>query len=181
MIHVLALALAFGYPIMPANMVGRTYFFTSPDGNIRVTERVCPSIDDVPEPGTCSVIAGVPQCAPGDTETDDLDIICHQKTEIRRCTFSQSFKKKIAKAYKAKVVGEIDHRIPLELGGSNNVRNLWPQGKDYAHKDVIEGDLHRAVCLGKLTLEAARTLVLNSWEQLYKDRQIRERIKARGR
>ena len=162
----LALVLAFGYPQMPAVVPGSSYFASA--DQVRITQKACPSVKDIPAPGACKILAGVPQCAPGATETDDLDIICHQHTSLRRCTFSQSFKAKMKAAYGVKVVGEVDHRIPLELGGSNAVTNLWPQGANYRQKDRVEGELHGLVCSGKMTLDAARILILNSWEQIAK-------------
>jgi hypothetical protein len=50
---------------------------------------------------------------------------------------------------------EIDHLIPLELGGSNALKNLWPQSFQTqpwnAHvKDQLENTLHQLVCSGKL-------------------------------
>lgn len=162
----LALVLAFGYPVLPVGMEHKTLFTTTPE--IFVVQKACPSIKDIPAKGACKILAGVPQCAPGDTETDDLDVICHQPTSMRRCTFSKEFKKKLMDAYGVKAMGEADHRIPLELGGSNAVANIWPQGLNFKAKDRVEGELHRAVCAGKISLAAARTLILNSWEQVAK-------------
>lgn len=56
---------------------------------------------------------------------------------------------------------EMDHLISLELGGSNSVRNLWPQSYKTspwnAHvKDKLENRLHADVCSGKLDLKAAQ-------------------------
>ena len=56
---------------------------------------------------------------------------------------------------------ELDHFIPLELGGHPKDRqNLWPQpwgGKCGAHaKDVMEKSLHRKVCDRQMTLAAAQ-------------------------
>lgn len=182
MIHALSLVLAFGYPFLPKGMEHQTLFFVSP--NVMVTQKFCPKTEDVPAPKSCKVIAGVPQCAPGATETDDLQIICLQKTSVRRCNFSKSFKRALMDAYSLKVMGEADHRIPLELGGSNDIKNVWPQGLNFKTKDRVEGELHRAVCSnchdkdhcapGKLSLEAARTLILNSWEQVAKAPPIHE-------
>ena len=48
---------------------------------------------------------------------------------------------------------EIDHLIPLELGGSNEMSNLWPQPyrpqPDAREKDVLENYLYRQVCSGR--------------------------------
>jgi hypothetical protein len=41
----------------------------------------------------------------------------------------------------------LDHLVPLELGGSNEVANLWPQLKSASlQKDKVEDDLRAAVC-----------------------------------
>ena len=49
---------------------------------------------------------------------------------------------------------EIDHLISLELGGSNDITNLWPQSylpTPGAHeKDKVENWLHRQVCSGEI-------------------------------
>src|SRR5207253_9859009 len=41
----------------------------------------------------------------------------------------------------------IDHLIPLEVGGSNDITNLWPEPKAEAElKDKTENELHARVC-----------------------------------
>ena len=52
---------------------------------------------------------------------------------------------------------EVDHLISLELGGSNSIKNLWPQSyvtTPYnAHvKDVLENKIHKLVCDGAIDL-----------------------------
>ena len=53
---------------------------------------------------------------------------------------------------------EVDHLISLELGGSNDIGNLWPEpyfGTNNAHdKDYWENELHRQVCNGSISLAA---------------------------
>lgn len=52
---------------------------------------------------------------------------------------------------------EVDHLIPLELGGSNELANLWPEPwPGNTVKDVSENALHRAVCAKKISLKNAR-------------------------
>jgi hypothetical protein len=52
---------------------------------------------------------------------------------------------------------EIDHLISLELGGSNSLRNLWPERQPGARaKDVVENALHAAVCDGTIALRKAQ-------------------------
>ncbi|MBV9390031.1 MAG: HNH endonuclease [Chroococcidiopsidaceae cyanobacterium CP_BM_ER_R8_30] len=65
----------------------------------------------------------------------------------------------------------IDHLIPLELGGSNEIRNLWPepnQGPNNAHdKDELENVLHEQVCAGNIPLEQAQQEIQSNWTSAY--------------
>ena len=66
---------------------------------------------------------------------------------------------------------EIDHLISLELGGSNDIKNLWPQpyhGKWNAHmKDRLENTLHGLVVAGKMKLKDAQKQIAANWIVLY--------------
>ena len=66
---------------------------------------------------------------------------------------------------------EVDHLISLELGGSNDTRNLWPEsytGKWNARlKDSLENRLHSLVCDGKVTLREAQYDISHNWIQAY--------------
>jgi hypothetical protein len=68
---------------------------------------------------------------------------------------------------------ELDHLISLEIGGTNDLTNLWPQSyltKPYnAHvKDALENQLHKLVCAGTITLEQAQTEISTDWIASYK-------------
>ena len=68
---------------------------------------------------------------------------------------------------------EIDHLISLELGGSNDIKNLWPQSYTTtaynAHtKDTLENKLHKLVCAGKLSLSEAQKEISSDWIAAYK-------------
>jgi hypothetical protein len=75
---------------------------------------------------------------------------------------------------------EIDHLIPLALGGSNDPSNLWPQPKDdpgllggalfgigkqqgFQTKDLAEVYLHDQVAAGKMSLRDAQQAIVNDW------------------
>jgi len=68
---------------------------------------------------------------------------------------------------------EVDHLISLELGGSNDIKNLWPQSYETqpwnAHvKDQLENELHDRVCDGLMTLPEAQHLIAGNWISAYK-------------
>lgn len=58
---------------------------------------------------------------------------------------------------------EFDHLIPLCAGGSDDVRNLWPQPIDDAHKkDVLENEICIAMKAGTLT-QAQAVQKVHDW------------------
>jgi len=67
---------------------------------------------------------------------------------------------------------EIDHIVPLELGGANAVANLFPEPgsgtANYHVKDALENRAKAAVCHGQLSLRAARRGFARNWEALYR-------------
>jgi hypothetical protein len=55
----------------------------------------------------------------------------------------------------------IDHLVPLEVGGANDIKNLWPEPKaDAKTKDKLEGQMHTAVCTGTIALADAQARFL---------------------
>jgi hypothetical protein len=68
---------------------------------------------------------------------------------------------------------EVDHRIPLEVGGSNSIKNLWPESHrttpwNAQVKDQLEGKLHALVCAGQLDLKTAQQAIASNWIEAYK-------------
>jgi hypothetical protein len=62
----------------------------------------------------------------------------------------------------------IDHLIPLEIGGSNEVSNLWPQPEAEAHKkDKLEKVLHHLVITRQINLAAAQREIAADWVAAY--------------
>ena len=66
---------------------------------------------------------------------------------------------------------EVDHLIPLEIGGSNDIKNLFPQPAEprpgFHEKDVLENTLHDLVCAGKLELATAQRDIATDWYAAY--------------
>ena len=68
---------------------------------------------------------------------------------------------------------EVDHLISLELGGSNDIKNLWPQSyvsKPWnAHvKDQLETRMHWMICHKQITLKQAQHDIATDWIAAYK-------------
>lgn len=66
---------------------------------------------------------------------------------------------------------EVDHFISLELGGSNDVKNLWPEPADpkpgFHEKDKVENYLHQQICKGLMTLQEAQKEISSDWYAVY--------------
>lgn len=68
---------------------------------------------------------------------------------------------------------EVDHLITPALGGTDDIRNLWPEPyastEWNAHvKDELENHLHNLVCDGKLDLATAQRDMASNWIRAYK-------------
>jgi hypothetical protein len=123
------------------------------------------------------VILPDPDLTPGATRpvtAADLCPTAHTKL-VRHVTPAQ--KHRVYALYGATpepgVCCEVDHLIPLELGGSNDDANLWPQPYSPApgahEKDVLETFLHGAVCGGAMSLGEAQQKIATNWYGAYQE------------
>lgn len=66
---------------------------------------------------------------------------------------------------------EVDHLISLELGGSNDIANLWPEAATpipgFHQKDQEENYLHKEVCKGLIPLAQAQEQIASDWLKLF--------------
>ena len=66
----------------------------------------------------------------------------------------------------------IDHLISVELGGSDDIRNLWPLPNDglwnAADKRRLTAELHARVCAGTLPLAEAQAMLVGDWIAAYR-------------
>ena len=59
---------------------------------------------------------------------------------------------------------ELDHLVPVELGGSNDATSLWPEYPPNPNpKDKVENALNHAVCDGRVSLTAAQNAIASDW------------------
>jgi hypothetical protein len=67
---------------------------------------------------------------------------------------------------------EVDHIVSLELGGSNDPANLYPEAAapapGYQVKDRLENRLHRLVCAGQLPVGSVQRDIARNWVALYR-------------
>ncbi len=74
----------------------------------------------------------------------------------------------MAPAYYGRSI-EIDHIVSLELGGSNNIANLFPERHPGYHaKDRLENRLHDLVCEGPMRLRSVQRQIAANWQKLYR-------------
>ena len=117
-----------------------------------------------------------PDKTPGDVMQTSVAKICRHGYAATVRAVEDRTKQEVYDDYGASkapnVCCEVDHLISLELGGSNEKANLWPQPYEPipgAHnKDVLENYLHHEVCAGRMTLAAAQEAIKTDWLAAYK-------------
>jgi hypothetical protein len=122
-------------------------------------------------PASCTRDGELPDrsCTPGAVSTTDLGVICQTSTRSRRHV-SESVRRSVLASYgvrRADAGGyELDHLVPLELGGSNDATNLWPEPFDEARrKDVEEDRAHGLVCSHRATIEHEQLRFREDWRK----------------
>ena len=116
-----------------------------------------------------------PRCTPGSidpavTQADIRSTICKRGwTATVRPPEAQTerFKYHVAYPHYGTPAGErteLDHLVPLELGGSNDATNLWPEYPPTPNpKDKVENALNHAVCGGRVSLARAQAAIAYDW------------------
>jgi hypothetical protein len=117
------------------------------------------------------VIQSVPSSlTPGVVRDLTIDEVCATRWGLDRRHVTVKMRKEVFARYNldwdTRHLYEVDHLIPRELGGADDVDNLWPELWDDAHvKDKAENQLHRAVCSGILPLADAQS-DMRHWNRL---------------
>jgi hypothetical protein len=147
----------------------------------------------VPAPGACTTRRAAngaalpdPTCTPGAvdatvTQANLAATLCRPggyTASVRPPEqLTEAFKDAALRAYGdpgAVSAYELDHLVPLEVGGSSDTRNLWPEPDDHPSpgvansKDPVEDRLHDLVCAAVsggpyLPLAVAQRLIATDW------------------
>lgn len=128
---------------------------------------------DVPDPALTPGVAD-----PAVTPATIAATICRPGYTAEVRSVPESEKRRVFAEYRVDPRGpgapfEVDHLISLELGGANDIGNLWPQSYVTqpwnAHlKDRLEDRLHALVCAHKLPLGDAQRAIATDWRQAYR-------------
>lgn len=122
-----------------------------------------------------------PKLTPGKTTDVIVKKLCTPGYSKTARNVPESEKKEVFKLYGVPYSEhsrfEIDHEISLELGGSNEIENLWPEHyaePNGAHdKDKLENRLHWNVCHGKMSLKDAQEAVTHNWMEQFKKENLK--------
>lgn len=122
--------------------------------------------------GVTTALLPDPAATPGLVRPDATkESVCHGGSTKQFRKTTEEMKAQVYALYGAKKrllrCCEADHLVPLELGGADDVRNLWPQPytpRPGAHeKDAVEDHLHALVCAGKMDLAEAQRAIATNW------------------
>ena len=108
-----------------------------------------------------------PALTPGAIETSDIGFICSHITKDRR-RVSKGKKNRVFAAYGIEQADRslynVDHLVPLDIGGSNEERNLWPQlERDAKFKDQCERKVGGLICSNQLDITVAQAGFAKDW------------------
>ena len=132
---------------------------------IRTKTSGCIANQTLPDPG----------CSPGAVLTTDTSVICVSGYTQTVRNVPDSEKQQVFAEYGipwSEHSGyEVDHIISLELGGSNDISNLYPESYSIqynAHvKDTFENYLHSQICSNKIPVAVAQTEIATDWLKYY--------------
>ena len=116
-----------------------------------------------------------PRLTPGDALNVTADDLCKPGHAEIEGTISVRVKSQVFERYgiRGTLIGyHVDHLIPPGLGGSNSIKNLWPQplAGEWTNqmKNRLERRLRKLVCSGALDLRIAQQEIATDWIGAYK-------------
>jgi hypothetical protein len=126
----------------------------------------CAAINDLPDPA-CTPGAAIP------TATKDQICVSGYSSTVRNVSASEKDAVFAEYGITSHAAGEyeVDHLISLELGGSNDIANLWPEAANptpgFHQKDEVENTLHSEICAGSIDLGEVQKNIATNWLQFY--------------
>ena len=124
-------------------------------------------------PAFSQAVAPDPTLTPGAVRTTDaFDVCSHGTRQYRHMNRERS---DVIMAEYGLPGGpheayEIDHLIPLSIGGSDDDANLWPEPRrmiepewSAERKDELEMRLHALVCAGRIEIVDAQKAMAEDW------------------
>jgi hypothetical protein len=118
-----------------------------------------------------------PRLTPGDISVVSKAQVCQANGQGAARQIPESLKRAVLAEYGVnnapQETYEVDFLITPELGGSANIRNLWPEPYfsrtwNARVKDALEDRLHKLVCDGSLDLSTAQREIATNWVDAYK-------------
>lgn len=128
-----------------------------------------------------------PRCTPGGVNPSiSIEVLRDSRwrtRSIRNCESSESMKHIAYRWYEIQKprinsdrnqVCELDHLVPLELGGADGLGNIWPEcgpggvaldDRFFKRKDHVENYLAEQVRDGRMSLNAAQHGIASDWTQ----------------
>jgi hypothetical protein len=113
-----------------------------------------------------------PSLTPGAVLTTDATTICTPGYASSVRNVSTVTKKQVYAEYGASYpqstgAYEVDHFIPLEIGGSNDIKNLWLEPATptpgFHQKDQFENFEHDQLCNGAISAAEAQSRMVSDW------------------
>jgi hypothetical protein len=125
---------------------------------------------------TGSAVMPDPMLTPGGVLTTNANEICVSGYAKRTRDVTSRTKDDVYYEYHIATHGageyEIDHLIPLGIGGSNDITNLWPQPTEprpgRLEKDTLEDVLHRRICDHSLDVRTVQHEIATDWAAAYR-------------
>ncbi len=114
---------------------------------------------------------------PGATQPVNLAEVCSQQQEDLDPAVSDSVRKAVFEEYGMSGMKtddyQVDYLINPQLGGTADVRNLWPEPYGFTvwnarAKDALEDRLHQMVCDNQIDLASAQQEIATDWIAAYK-------------
>lgn len=130
------------------------------------------------KPNALKNAPGILPNVPGDIMTTNLSIICVVNYTKTVRDVPQSLREEIFARDKVSYpqptgTTEVDHIVPLCLGGSNSINNLFVEFAEprpgFKEKDKLENYLCDHVCSGEINIDYAQRRIAEDWYSYYKE------------